>query len=94
MSTAALFVEALETLHRLGWALVAWIVLTGAAVTLALYTVTVTVWTVGRWVWKTARRRPGGPSWARGGFRARIHARRRVRRPSGRTADHDYEEAA
>ena len=56
---------------------------------------------------KAARKRLSGPSWARGRVRARIHARSRVRRSSGRTRPrmphwartqpirhHDYEEAA
>lgn len=94
MSTAALFVQALETLHRLGWALVVWIVLTGATITLALYAAAAMTWAVCRAVWKAARWRSAGPSWRRGRARARIYARTRARRSQGHTADHDYEEAA
>lgn len=35
--------EAIDTLFTLGWALLAWIALTAAAATLALYAVVVTV---------------------------------------------------
>jgi hypothetical protein len=38
--------EAVDTLVTLGWALAVWIVLTAGAVTLALYAVTVIVWTL------------------------------------------------
>ena len=37
--TVALFVEAVDTIRTLGWALAAWIVLTAITVTLAAYTV-------------------------------------------------------
>lgn len=104
MSTAALFVQALETLHRLGWALVVWIVLTAATITLALYAAAVMTWAVCRAVWKAFRWRPGGPSWRRGRREAREYARTHARRPHGRTRprwahsqpiDHDdYREAA
>ncbi|MEU1450593.1 hypothetical protein, partial [Streptomyces mirabilis] len=40
--------EAVDTATSIGWAIVAWIVLTSAAAVLALYTVVVAVWTVGR----------------------------------------------
>lgn len=91
---AVLFVEAIHTAYRLGWALIVWIVLTAAAVTLGLYAIAVTVWWAGRGLWKTARRASGGPSWRRGRLRARIHARQCARASRTRTADHDYEEAA
>jgi hypothetical protein len=38
--------EAVDTLQTLGWALAVWIVLTAGAATLALYAVTVIVWTL------------------------------------------------
>lgn len=100
---AVLFVEALETLHRLGWALVVWILLTAATITLALYAAAAMTWAVCRWVWKLVRRPSGGPSWRRGRREAREYARTHARRSSGRTRhrwanrqplDHDYEEAA
>lgn len=104
MSTAALFVEALETLHRLGWALVVWIVLTGATITLALYSAAAMTWAVCRAVWKAARWRPGGPSWRRGRRKAREYTRTPARRSQTRTRprwahtqpvdDHEFEEAA
>ena len=101
MSRAALFVEAVHALLRLGWALAAWIVLCSLFASAAVYAVVVIVWTISRWAWRTVRRRPHGPSWRRGRLRARIHARRRTRRPHGRTRPSwaheqpvDYEEAA
>jgi hypothetical protein len=47
--------EAINTAISVGWAIVAWIVLTSAAACLALYTVVVAVWTVARTVWRVGR---------------------------------------
>ena len=46
--------EAVDTAVTLGWALLAWIVLTAVAVGLGLYAVVVAVWAVGLAVWRTA----------------------------------------
>jgi hypothetical protein len=93
--------EAIDTAVSIGWAIVAWIILTAAAATLALYTLLVTAWTVGRLAWRVGRavwqaitRDATGPSWARGRLRARIHARTRARRHSEPTETHGYREAA
>lgn len=95
MSREQLFVDAIDTLYRLGWATLVWLVLLAAVVTLALYAVLAMAWGICRALWKAARWRPAGPSWARGRLRARIHARTRSRRSSGHTAAHDdYREAA
>ena len=101
MSNAALFVEALETLHRLGWALVVWVVLTAATINLALYSAAAMTWAVCRAVW-TAVRPSDGPSWRRGRRGAREYARTHARRAHGRARPrwansqpiNDYEEAA
>ena len=60
MSRADLFVEAVDIAVRLFYAGAAWFVLTAAVATLALYAVAVIAWTVGRAVWKAARRALGG----------------------------------
>lgn len=44
--------EAIDTAYTIGWAIVAWIILTAAAGTLALYTLAVTAWTVCRLIWR------------------------------------------
>lgn len=49
--TVALFVEAVDTIRTLGWALAAWIVLLAVVVTLAAYTVVAAV----AWPCTTAR---------------------------------------
>jgi len=99
--TAALFVEAVDTACRLFYAGAAWLLLTAAAATLALYAVIAIVWSIVRWVWKTARKRRDGPSWAFRRSDARRYARTRARRPSSHTRPpwaHEqptrYEEAA
>ncbi|MEV7389592.1 hypothetical protein [Streptomyces sp. NPDC091215] len=94
MSREQLFVDAIDTLYRLGWATLAWLLLLAVAATAALYTITVTVWGICRALWKVARWRPAGPSWRRGRLRARIHARTRTRTPQERTEPHGYQEAA
>jgi hypothetical protein len=93
--------EAIDTAYTIGWAIVAWVILTAAFGTLALYTLLVTAWTVCRLVWRVGRaawqaapRGAAGPSWRRGRLRARIHARTHSRRHSEPIADPDYQEAA
>ena len=93
--------EAIDTAVSIGWAIAAWIILTAAATTLALYTLLITAWTVGRLAWRMGRaawqaitRGATGPSWARGRLRARIHAHTRARRHSEPTDAPGYQEAA
>ena len=50
--TVALFVEAVDTLRSLGWALIVWIVLLAAVASLALWTVAVTVACACRAIWR------------------------------------------
>ncbi|NUS13454.1 MAG: hypothetical protein HOY69_18970 [Streptomyces sp.] len=50
--TVALFVEAVDTIRALGWALVVWIVLLAAVASLALWTVVVAVACACRAVWR------------------------------------------
>jgi len=104
--TADLFVEAVGTAYRLFYAGAAWLLLTAAAATLALYAVIAILWSIVRWVWKTARRRRDGPSWALRRSDARKYARTRLRAPRARTAprvpkwahtqpiEHEWDEAA
>jgi hypothetical protein len=47
--------EAIDTVITIGWALLAWIILTAVFATLALYTLVVTAWTVCRAVWRAGR---------------------------------------
>ena len=102
MSRADLLVEAVHAAIRLGWALAVWIGLCSLAASAAVYAVVVIVVGACRWAWRAARRGAGGPSWRRGRLRARIHTRRRLRRPSKRTAPwvhtqplhHEWDEAA
>lgn len=90
MSTADLFVEAIDTAITLGWSLLGWIIfLAAVASILTLAAIATGAYGV-RAVWRCAT----GPSWARGRLRARIHARRRVQAADGRTEPHDFEEAA
>lgn len=63
--------EAIDTLFTLGWALLAWIVLTAIAATLALYSVIAIAWWTIRALWKGL----SSPSWARNRLRARRYAR-------------------
>jgi hypothetical protein len=93
--------EAIDTAYTIGWAIVAWIILTAAAATLALYTLLITAWTVccltwrvGRAAWQAVTRGAAGPSWRRGRLRARIHAHTRTRRHNEPTETHTYREAA
>jgi hypothetical protein len=93
--------EAIDTAVSIGWAIVAWIILTAAATTLALYTLLVTAWTVcrltwrvGRAAWQAVTRGATGPSWRRGRLRARIHARRHRTRHNEPTDVPGYQEAA
>lgn len=60
MSTADLFVEAVDTAVRLFYAGAAWVVLTAAVATLALYAVVTVVWWVVCGLWRSAR-----AAWAR-----------------------------
>jgi len=50
--TVALFVEAVDTIRALGWALVAWIVLLAVVAGVALYAIVVTVACACRAVWR------------------------------------------
>jgi hypothetical protein len=93
--------EAIDTAVSIGWAIVAWIILTAAFGTLALYTLLVTAWTVcrlawrvGRAAWQAVTRGATEPSWRRGRLRARIHAHTRAKRHSEPTETHGYREAA
>lgn len=100
MSNARLFAEALTALHRLVWAAAGWLIFLSTVAAI----LTVAAIATGAWGARAVRRRYSGPSWARGRLRARIHARARVRRSSGRTGPRaplwahtqpiDYEEAA
>ncbi|MFI6251478.1 hypothetical protein [Streptomyces sp. NPDC051016] len=90
MSNEQLFTDAITTLYHLGWAALAWLAVLAAVATIVLLAGTA----VGAWAVSAVWRRTVGPSWARGALRARIHARARLRRSSGRTAAPDYEEAA
>ena len=102
MSRADLFVEAIDTVIRLGWALAVWIVLCSLFASAAVYAVVVIVVGICRWAWQAARRSHSGPSWRYGRRHARHYARTRTRRPRGHTRPHwartqpinDYEEAA
>lgn len=84
--------EAIDAAVTVGWALLAWIVLTAAFATAALYVVVAAVWAVVRFIWLTlsagwaaaaSGRPPVGPSWRRGRIRARIYAARPVRGSGG-----------
>ncbi|NUO43681.1 MAG: hypothetical protein HOV82_16785 [Streptomyces sp.] len=89
--------DAIDTAITLGWALTGWIItLAVIASILTLAAIATGAWGA-RALWRAAT----GPSWARGGLRARIYAARRLRRSSGRTRPHwahrqplDIEEAA
>lgn len=81
MSNAELLVEALDTLIRIGWALVGWVIFFGAVASILALAAIATGATAIRATW----RRTAGPSWARSRTRARLYARR---------TRHHYEEAA
>ena len=82
--------EALDTMWTLTRAFAAWIIIGSLVASITLLTAVAT----GTWATRALWRAVSGPSWARGRIRARIHAHTRTRRPSARTADPDYEEAA
>ena len=52
MSTAALFVEAVDTIRTLGWALAVWIVLMAIVAGLVVYALVVIAWATVRGVWR------------------------------------------
>ena len=101
--------EAIDTATRIGWAIAAWIVLTSAAATLALYTLAVTAWTVGRGIWRVgawawrAVRKPQAPATAPQGAPCGSRDANTPQRPAQRRTapswaradhDHDHQEAA
>jgi hypothetical protein len=55
VSTAELFIEAIDTMHDLGWALLVWIILVSAVVGLILYAITIVAWFTGRAVVRACR---------------------------------------
>ena len=99
--------EAIDTAYTIGWAILAWIVLTAAFATLALYTLAVTAWTVcrgvwrvGRAAWRAIRRRhapataPQGPSCDSSDANTPQRATRARTVPSWAREPHDHQEAA
>lgn len=86
MSNADLLVEAVDTAVRLFYAGAAWVVLTAAVATLALYAGAVIAWGICRWVWKAVRA-ACAPA---GGLRGPLRLPRRLPTPpvpsGGRTA--------
>lgn len=88
--TAALFVEALDTLFTVCRALLAWIAVAAFVITVCLLT-GIAVIAQGL---KGARRALAGPSWARGRLRARMFARTHVRASRGQQEPRTYREAA
>lgn len=82
--------EAIDTLFTLGWALLGWVLVFALAGTIVL----LAGLALGTWAVKQAWRHLPAPSWARGRLRARIHVRHRLKRSSGHTDDHEYQEAA
>ncbi|MGI5196549.1 hypothetical protein ACQEVY_23355 [Streptomyces sp. CA-288835] len=82
--------EAIDTAAHIFWALFAWIVVLAALATPVVLGIAAGI----TWAVKRAWRRVARPSWARGRLRARILARRRLRRPHSPSDDHDYQEAA
>jgi hypothetical protein len=88
--------EAIDTALTLGWALYGWIITLAAIASI----LTLAAIATGAWGAQALWRAATGPSWARGGFRARIYAARRVRAPQRRTRPRTphkpphYEEAA
>jgi hypothetical protein len=81
VSNADLFVEALDTAIRIGWALAGWVIFFGVVASILALAAIATGATAIRATW----RRTAGPTWARSRTRARLYARRTRR---------DYEEAA
>ena len=92
--TVALFVEAVDTIRTLGWALAAWIVLMAAVAGAALYAAVVTV----AWPCETAWRAVAGALAASHALRALPEAQtthRAVHAPTAPTwARTEHEEAA
>ena len=96
MSTAALFVEAIDTIRTLGWALAVWIVLMAIVAGLVVYAVAVIAWATVRGVWRAC-------GWLRAGLRGELppqappepQARKRRPVPSwAHNEPYDYDEAA
>jgi hypothetical protein len=85
-----LITEALDALFAIRDAILAWIAVGAAAVTIVLFTLVIT----GAWTWRAIRRAAIRPSWGRGRFRARTFARRRTKRPNEPTEPRAYQEAA
>jgi hypothetical protein len=101
VSTASLFVEAVDTLCTLLRAATVWVILCSIAAALGLYTIAVAVvatirglWRAGCWAWRTAARRTTRPSWARGRLAARRYARTRPHWAHTQPLDHEWDEAA
>ena len=90
MSNADLFVEAIDTAVRLGWALFGWLIFLPAVGSMLILTAIPT----GAYGVRTAWRHTAGPSWRRSALRARIHARRATRASQRSTRPHEFEEAA
>jgi hypothetical protein len=82
--------EAIDTLFIVCRALLAWIAVGAFVVTVCLFT---GIAVIAQGV-KGVRRMSAGPSWAYGRFGARMFARARLRRSSGRTEPQAYREAA
>jgi hypothetical protein len=88
--TAALFVEALDTLFVVCRALLAWIAAGAFVLTACLFTaIAVIAQSV-----KTARRMLRAPSWAHSRYSARKFTRTHTRPPRGHTEPRTYREAA
>lgn len=90
MSNADLFVEAIDTAVRLGWALAGWLIFLAAVGSILVLSAIATGAYGARAVWRVT----AGPSWARGAFQARIFARIRARASQRHTRPHEFEEAA
>lgn len=90
MSTPDLFVEAIDTAVRLGWALFGWLIFLAIVGTILVLSAIATGAYGARAVWRATT----GPSWRRSALRARIHARRATRASQRRTRPHEFEEAA
>ncbi|MFJ9012300.1 hypothetical protein [Streptomyces canus] len=83
--------DAVDTVIALGWALAAWIVLTAAVATLALYAVTVIVWTLLRplralWPRRAVCAPAGGPHSPSGDSRDHPEPPRPAQRHTSRLA--------
>jgi hypothetical protein len=88
--------EAIDTAYSIGWAIVAWIILTAAAATLALYAVVVTA----AWPCRAAAEAVTAALAASRALRAFQGQPERYRPPQGRTGpswareEHDHQAAA